>query len=337
VKFTRIAGLTIAFAAASVAQDVISAHSGLIHYTEGDVSLDGKTVARKAAEFPTMKEGQELRTDRGRVEVLLTPGVFLRVSENSAVRMVKNQLVDTKLELLEGSALLEVGELEKAQALAMAVGNANIEFSKKGLFRLDASPARIRVYDGSALLMRESERLTLKEGREALLDSTLTATKFDKEDDDAFYRWASRRSGYIAAANVVAAKRVSDGSMSFTSSNWVYNPYFGMFTFLPYGGMYMSPFGYRYYTPMTVGRVYYRPAPVMGYSSAMAGGPSYGGPAYTGATGQQSAVSGAHGSIGSSAAGHSGGFSQGSASSGGGGRMSGGGGGHTGGGGLGHR
>src|SRR4051794_41612238 len=85
-----------------------------------------------------------------------------------------------------------------------------------------------------------------------------------------------------------------------------------MFTFLPYGGMYMSPFGYRYYTPMTVGRVYYRPAPVMGYSSAMAGGPSYGGPPYTGATGQQSAVSGAHGGIGASS-GHSGGFFPGSA------------------------
>jgi len=253
--------------------------------------------------------------------------------------MVKNQLVDTKLELLQGSALLEVGELDKAQALAMTIGSANIEFAKKGLFRVDMNPARIRVFDGSALVMRESERLTLKEGKEAMLDSSsLTAEKFDKEDDDAFYRWASRRSGYIAAANVVAAKRAYDGSMSYTSSSWVYNPYFGMFTYMPYGGMYMSPFGYRYYNPMTVGRFYYRPAPVMGYSGGLASAPAYAGPAYTGSTGQQSVMSGAHGSIGSSG-GHTGGFSQGAASSGGGGaRMSGGGGGgHTGGGGLGHR
>jgi len=347
VKFKRIIGLTLALTAASLAQDVISAHSGLIHYTEGDVNVDGKAVARKAAEFPTMKEGQELRTDRGRVEVLLTPGVFLRVAENSGVRMVKNQLMDTKLELLQGSALLEVGELDKTQALTMAVGNSNIEFAKKGLFRLDAEPARIRAYDGSALVIGENERLTLKEGHEATLGSTLVSSKFNKDDDDAFYRWASRRSSYIAAANVASARTVHDnGGMSFASSSWMYNPYLGMFTYLPYSGMYMSPFGYRYYSPLTVSQYYYRPPMV--YSGGRSGfsGPPAASTAYLGATGQRSAMMGSHGSIGSygGRGGMSGGgvssgaVSQGSVSSGGGGHMSSGGASRGGGGGgLGHR
>ena len=34
----------------------------------------------------------------------------------------------------------------------------------------------------------------------------LTAMKFDAKADDEFYRWASRRSSYIALANISAAK-----------------------------------------------------------------------------------------------------------------------------------
>jgi len=274
----------------------------LIHYTEGDVTLDGRPVARKAAEFPAMKEGQELRTERGRVEVLLSPGVFLRVAENSAVRMVKNQLVDTKLELLAGSALLEVGELDKAQAIQMTVGSTNIEFAKRGLFRLDADPARIRVYDGSALLSSDNGNVTLKEGREATLGAAVVSAKFDKEDEDAFYRWASRRSSYIAMANVTAAKRVHDGSMSFASSSWVYNPYFGLFTYLPLSGLYRSPFGYSYYSPLTVTRIYYRP-PVMSNPSMMGGGQSMAGSSMRGMSdmGGRSSMGSYSGSSGMSA------------------------------------
>src|SRR5258705_1387202 len=89
---------TVAFA-----QTVISAHSGLIHYAEGRVLLDGKPVEVKITNFPEVKENMELRTEDGRAEVLLNPGVFLRLAENSAVRMVANKLSDTKVEFLSGS------------------------------------------------------------------------------------------------------------------------------------------------------------------------------------------------------------------------------------------
>jgi len=42
---------TVAFA-----QTVISAHSGLIHYVEGRVLLDGKPVEVKITNFPEVKE-----------------------------------------------------------------------------------------------------------------------------------------------------------------------------------------------------------------------------------------------------------------------------------------
>jgi len=278
----KFAGLTLACTAVCLAQDVISARSGLIHYTEGTVLLEGKQVTRKAAEFPSMKAGQELRTKQGRVEVLLTPSVILRMAENSSFRLGKNDLMDTKLEMLTGSAILEVGEVQKGQSLTMALASSSIDFDKKGLFRLDAEPARIRVYDGSAMVASGKDNLTLKEGKQATLGSAMVVpTKFDKEDRDTFYRWAQRRSGYLAVANIAAAKRAHDGSMSFTSGSWIYNPIFGMFTYLPMSGIYRNPFGFSYYSPMAVTRVYYRP-PVTAYSPGMSQGMAHAGPSMRG-------------------------------------------------------
>src|ERR1700686_1161610 len=83
------------FGSGAWAQSVISAHSGVIHYVEGDVTIDGAAVHPKFAEFPDVKSGQSLATGEGRVELLLTPGVFLRLTDNSSVRMISNVLADT--------------------------------------------------------------------------------------------------------------------------------------------------------------------------------------------------------------------------------------------------
>ncbi len=262
--------LVVAFCAGAVfAQDVISAKSGLIHYYEGLVTLDGKEVVKKStADFPAMKENSELRTELGRAEVLLSPGVFLRISENSGVKLLRNDLLDTRLALTAGSVLVEVGETEKNQSLQLQVGESKIDLGKRGLFRVDFSPAAVKVYDGSAVVVVAGQTVTVKEGRQAGLTGVVAQSKFDKEDTDAFYRWASRRSGYIATANLAAAKRSYDNGSTMAFSNWVWNPYFGMFTYLPFNGMYRSPFGYAYYSPRAVANVYYRPV----YNA-----PSYGG------------------------------------------------------------
>ena len=40
------------------AQDLISAQSGLIHYTEGDVFVDATPSQRKPGEYPNVKAGR---------------------------------------------------------------------------------------------------------------------------------------------------------------------------------------------------------------------------------------------------------------------------------------
>src|ERR1700730_354270 len=87
-------------------QSVISTRSGVIHFFEGAVYLGDVPLAPRLGKFPRMAEGSELRTAQGRAEVLLTPGVFVRTGERSAIRLVGNYLADTRVELLAGSAIL---------------------------------------------------------------------------------------------------------------------------------------------------------------------------------------------------------------------------------------
>jgi len=246
-------------AAIGYAQSVISAHSGLVHYIEGEVFLAEKPVEPKFGKFPEIEEGAVLRTGRGRAEVLLTPGVFLRIGEDSAIKMLSSRLIDTRIELVRGSILIECVELLEDNNITVVASDHTIEVAKRGLFRLDAQPAVLKVYDGEARVGRSAEIATVKvkDGRElALSDSAAEPVKFDEEDGDALYRWAQRRAGYLAMANVSAANSVRRSSSDWRSSGWLWNPYFGMLTYVPYRNSFYSPFGYQFWSPRQVFQVY---------------------------------------------------------------------------------
>src|SRR5580698_6658689 len=82
------------------AQSVISTHSGVIYFSEGAVYVGDQPLERYPGKFPDVPQGAELRTADGRAEVLLTPGVFIRLGEKSAIRMLANDLGDTQVALL---------------------------------------------------------------------------------------------------------------------------------------------------------------------------------------------------------------------------------------------
>jgi hypothetical protein len=241
------------------AQSVISAKSGLIHYAEGRVYLGGQLVENKFGTFPDIKENAQLRTEDGRAEVLLTPGVFLRIAENSSFRMVTNRLIDTRLEFLSGSILVEADELLKDNGVTIVYNDYAVQIQKKGIYRFDSDPAELRVYDGAVLAQINGKNQEIKEGQLLAMNGDLKLAKFNKEDVDALYRWSRRRSEYISMANVSAAKSVRDSGMSWYSSGWAFNPYFNMYTFIPYNGAFYNPFGYALWSPFTVYNYLYSP------------------------------------------------------------------------------
>lgn len=378
--------LTIAAAATLSAQSVISAHSGTIHYTEGQVTLDGQAVQTRFGEFGDVKNDQVLATQDGRAEILLTPGVFLRLGENSSFKMISNKLTNTRLEVQSGQAMVEVGELLQDNSITVVFHGADISLGKSGLYRLDSESARLRVYEGQASVVSPSaDPTTVRKGHEVVLgEAKLEAKSFDTKSTDEFYRWGARRDEYVAQANLSAAKAARDsgysgmgysgmgmsgiGGMGYGMGmgSWAWNPWFGMFTYLPFSGTYYSPFGFGYFSPYAVGYLYGPYSPYYygngyggGYSgggisrnaqtAAMApaasnsitraagfsGGLPRGGPvtsAGTAGTGRGGGFGGgSSASGGSSGASHSGGFSAGGVSGGGGGGAVGG---HAGGGGA---
>lgn len=259
----RLALCGLALAAgclAAMAQTtVISARSGLIHFVEGQVYLGDQAVESKFGTFPEVKENQQLRTEEGRAEILLTPGVFLRLGENSSFRMITNRLIDTRLEFLKGSAVVEAADVPRDNSVTVVYGDTTIHVVKKGIYRLDASPAELRVYDGEAEVAAGDKRVEAKEGHVVALD-TLAEQKFDKTATDALNRWSERRAGYVSMANVSAANSLRTSMFSSDSmfmSGWYFNPYFGMYTFVPgMSGMWSSPYGYRYWSPFDVYMAY---------------------------------------------------------------------------------
>jgi hypothetical protein len=256
------------------AQSVISAHAGIVQYVEGRAYLNDKVVEPKFGQFPDIKENQEFRTEEGRAEILLTPGVFLRLGENSSIKMVSNHLTNTKFEVLTGSAVVECNDVPKDNSIEAIYKGSSIRLDKQGLYRIDTNPARVRVYEGEAVVTDGSGQLRLKAGKQSNLDGVLLAESFDRKDTDSLYSWSDRRAAYVAQANIVSANTVNNGGYSgyggyglyngFGGYNtaflggsylggWAFNPSFGMYTYLPYSGFGYSPFGYTYFSPYTVG------------------------------------------------------------------------------------
>jgi hypothetical protein len=249
-------GVTVGAAAAvsaASAQTVISAKSGLVHYVEGRVYLGDQLIESKFGEFPDLKENAQLRTEEGRAELLLTPGVFLRVGENTAIKMITNRLIDTRVELVSGSALVEADELLRDNGVTIVYGDYAVQLQKKGVYRFDSQPPAVRVYEGEATALYNGKSEEIKPGHLLAMDGELKTAHFDKDKSaDELYLWSRDRSQYLAMANVSAAQSVNNSGTYWGGSSWAWNPFFGMYTFIPMSGVYYNPFGYAFWSPYSV-------------------------------------------------------------------------------------
>jgi hypothetical protein len=344
LRLMAVAASAMALSATGLyAQSVISAHSGVLHYYDGDVTIDGKAPHQKAGTFAEVKEKQELQTQVGRAEVLLTPGVFLRMGENSGIRMDSNKLTDTQVAFLQGSAILDFVEILKDNSVKMSYQDYEITFLKKGIYRFDSQPAEFKVYAGEAVVSHGGNTIHLKDGRAVPFTPALVSGKFDNRTGDALYRWAKRRSEYIAVANLSAAKKAGSSYTGNGAGYWYYNPYYSMYTFIPGRGTVCDPFAMYacYYSPSTAWYYYNPPARNYGYGGGGYSGSSYNSAGYYPTSIGTSNTMSTYGSNSSSYSGpsvspsysssssgsSSAGFSGGGASSSGGGGFSGGGGG----------
>lgn len=254
-----VAILAIAIVPAT-AQPIISAKSGVIASVEGKVLLNNTEVQESVTHFPEMKEGSVLRTEDGRVELMLPPGFMLRMSENGALTMLANRLIDTRVEIQSGAAVVEVDQTKPDFNVAIALKDGVVTLSKVGVYRFDVEPARLKVFHGTATVDIGGQSVMVGTGRMlALSGGSASTEKFDVAQTDGLDNWSARRADAMAMANLSGAKYSNDSYATPAPGNtWIFNPYYGMYTYMPMAGTMCNPFyGLCFYSPLTAYNAYY--------------------------------------------------------------------------------
>jgi hypothetical protein len=294
---TAVRALLVVLVAATMAaaKGTTTPVPGTLNYVEGQVMLDGRNISAKSAGSEVLGVNQLLDTGRGKAELLLTPGVFLRVGDNSELRMISPGLADTSVGLVKGSAIVEAAELFKENDLSVVVDGSTTRIEKNGLYDFSADQAAVSVLDGKATVYEGDAHVTLKRGHEALLASAqpFHSQKVDKNavEADPLYRWSKLRSQYEAEANLDTAQTiVANGG--WYGPGWYWDPFWGFYSFMPADGFLYSPFGWAFYSPWAFPGGYYGyhgyyhyPVRGPGYRAPFVGHNFYGGHGFGGPRG----------------------------------------------------
>ena len=242
VSFSCALAAVIALALPAGAQSVISTHSGVIHFFEGAVYLGDQLLEPRLGRFPSVPPSGELRTAEGRAEVLLTPGVFLRMGERTAIRMLATDLADTQVEMRTGSVILDSGEPNPGTSVTLIYRDWRVHFPQRGVYRIDSYPPRLWVRQGQAEVFSRAgdQPLTVEHGMTLPLADVLVPERSPAPLGDTLNDWADGRSESISADNAIAAQIDQDpasqtaGLDGFTYFPMLGLPPVGLGTYSPY-------------------------------------------------------------------------------------------------------
>lgn len=236
--------------------DTNSPPPGTLNYVEGQVSVQGQVQTPKSVGSTYLEPNQDLETGNGHAEMLLTPGTYLRLGYNSEVKMISPGLADTQVQLMKGSAMLEVDELFKQNNMSVVVDGATTRVEKNGLYDFNADQPSVKVLYGKAETFEGDRKVNLTKGHEVLLaeGQPFKAQKFDKAqvEDDPLYRWSDLRSEYATNSNVQEANALWAAG-GWWGPGWYWDPFWMDFAFMPGWGLGWGPFGWPFFSPWAVG------------------------------------------------------------------------------------
>src|SRR5437773_1598212 len=105
---------------------LVSTKAGLINYVQGAATVKAAT---------SIPAGKPIATGPGgAVEILLNPGSYLRMGENTTVVLERVELSDIVLRIVQGSALVEATGVDKDLPLTVNVGKLKMEIIKDGIY-----------------------------------------------------------------------------------------------------------------------------------------------------------------------------------------------------------
>ncbi|MGE0132250.1 MAG: FecR domain-containing protein [Blastocatellales bacterium] len=254
--------LALGLSATANAQYLISARAGFVNRVEGKVHIlraDSEDGEKGRASLGTqMRDGDRISTTADSfAEVLLNPGSYLRLNENTEIRAVSTDLTSVRFELIKGSVIAEVGEASKKAPIEIVTPQGALTIAKAGLHRIDAkgsvtlvSVRQGEIYQGTRSEFAANRAFKIGRGKVATLTGSADLAKsdlakLDKDAADDFDVWSFNRAQMLTAANVTALRR----SRVLTAFNggWYYDPFFNCYTFMPYRSRFFSPYGFGFF------------------------------------------------------------------------------------------
>lgn len=254
---------------------VISARAGGVNAVTGrtGVHAKGSSVWEQLTIKDNLEGGDVVKTGfDGRVEILLNPGSYMRVGENSEFELTSNSLDNLEVRLLRGTAIVEATGAEDTELqINITTPHAKMAIVRRGLYRLNVVPGDLTeliVRKGRVLLADPETKI--KGGKKLIFSggsySVAKLTDAEKKDIDSFDAWSRERAQTVAKANErltsrdrnllrtdlsLWASRFSPRSGGF----WLFDPGLDCYTFLPfymgwgspYGGSYSRSFYRRYW------------------------------------------------------------------------------------------
>lgn len=211
----RASGLILLTGLLAPAQYVVSTHAGVIQIANGQVAVDDQPVHIVPTKILELSNGQTLTTERGRAEILVGPHTYLRLGNRSAIRMRNGQLDNAEVEVLRGTALVEVVSIPKGTGVHIVFGPTRIDFRSHGLYRFNADLSELRVFGGEALVSAGPAEITASRGRIIHLGDALSVTTFDphreaapgvRPSKDSLHQWSARRSYSIFNSNLPGSR-----------------------------------------------------------------------------------------------------------------------------------
>jgi hypothetical protein len=224
---------------------------GTINYVEGQVMLNGQPLGPGAGGYAVAQPNQTIETQAGFVEVLLTPGAFLRMGRDSVVNVQSLGLANLQMQVVRGSAMIEAADLVKGTVLQVSMNGGTTQIEKRGLYEFDANQQLVRVLDGKANVTVGRRVKSVDKGDQLVLtNANLKTHGFDKQVAEAepLYVWSSARSQAEAQANAAVANNVAVYG-GWYGPGWYWDPYWAEYAFLPGAGFLYSPFGWGFYSP----------------------------------------------------------------------------------------
>jgi hypothetical protein len=233
-------------AAIVVLQFMISAQAGLVNYVEGPANV------QLHQQVPV---GTPIQTGpQGHAEILLNPGSFLRLGENSTVVLDSVELTEIAIRVVSGTVLIESAEIDKETPIRVTTGNLSTLIVSSGLYRFSDDTAS--VIDGK--LRTADSSMTVKKGQQV----TAIEDRYEKRkvtvnmESAELDRWSERRSSELARANAIAYRERSSASLfSYGGfpywalfpgrAMWFYSPRLNGFTLIPQNS-YCSHWGYTF-------------------------------------------------------------------------------------------